>query len=115
MKTEQKPLVTARDFREFFAAIPDEKWANESVMWEKDGKCCAYGLLGVRSATPEDPRYIDNIPNAVNLNKINVPQKDYNWREWTDVSDGRNPFYNQTTAKARVLAALDEIIAKEAA
>lgn len=73
-------------------------------------KCCAFGHLGMRDAL-----CIYDIPAARIFSKLQdkIAHKDYGWQGWVDINDGSNKHYRQPTPKARILAALDQIITQE--
>lgn len=98
-------MKTAQEFRAFFEAIPDEKWDCGGYWHPPTGACCAYGHLGVRlpiqEATNGDAQRLGEIFAEFGFGVVAV-------------NDGKlMRFSHLYGAKARILAALDEIIAKE--
>lgn len=90
-------LRTAEDFKRFFEGIPDEKWCTQ-VYIDDNGRCCAMGHLGPNTLRAQVVR--DLFENILVTNAATV-------------NDGDHPDFQQPTPKQRILAALDEIIAKE--
>lgn len=104
-----KPLLrTAQEFRDFFAAIPDEKWCIHKFVNEH-GQCCAQGHLGMTSwgfVTPDARRLQNMFKEAF---------RERNFSSCCDwgvgsVNNGYTEDFQQPTPKARILAALDYII-----
>lgn len=87
-------MKTAKEFYDFFSAIPEEKWTIGTFLSE-DGRCCAMGHLGCsRDNTTAPGMALENIFQATG-------------RFVTEVNDW---FYPRETPKQRILAALEDAI-----
>lgn len=85
-------MKTAKEFHDFFSAIPEEKWTIGAFLSD-DGKCCALGHLGCSwDDTTENGMAIENIFQATG-------------HCVTEVNDG---IYRGDTPKQRILAALED-------
>lgn len=98
-------MTTAREFRDFFAAIPDEKWSTD-VYWTDGVQCCAYGHLGVRLVDGVTPEFSGD---AFEFRRLGAQHGIM----WACVNDRWHADRQEPTPKARILAALDEIITEE--
>lgn len=101
MKTAEREseLKTVDDFIEFFSGIPEEQWCCESFK-NPDGRCCAAGHLGEDAFT--------ETKNGSNLERLMG-----DWGTVWSINDGDHPDFQQPTPRARILAALNEIKAKQ--
>lgn len=94
--------------REYLAPIPDRLWKTGS-MGVYGLRCCAAGHLGAAAATPELKKIqLTELRTAVRLA--------FNARfgmSIVQVNDRAQSRFQQSTPKARILAALDECIAAE--
>ena len=88
-------------FIDKFEAIPDDKWTTGKYT-EGNGVCCALGHCGERES-------------SVDSTKANALRQLFGYEPFTvsTVNDGGYPAYPQPTPKARILAALNDIKAKE--
>lgn len=84
-------MKTAREFYDFYAAIPEEKWCTGAYENLK-GQCCALGHLDIHF------KYSNNTIKA--LIKI---------LRWPNlINEGYLKTYSQLTPKQRILAALQD-------
>jgi hypothetical protein len=113
MSEDRKHL--AKMFHKKFEAIPDEKWCT-GVQVAADGRRCALGHV---SELPANHGVLTSTPATQQLQSL------FPWRErgrdnWglegdvrfcvASINNGGCPDYQQETPKARVLAALEDII-----
>jgi hypothetical protein len=106
---------TAEYFIRKFEAIPEEKWCvNE---FRAGRKKCALGHCGVRANTPVKVDAVDHfgscpwgIPAADALHRL-VGQ--HFSSGVGHINDGEHPLFKQPTPKARILAALSDILVRE--
>ena len=94
-------MKSAKEFRDFFAAIPDEKWT-QGTYSDGQGRCCAMGHVGPYTEGGHLLRKIVGDALDCGVGSINDATP------WCPKS-----IKNLPTPKARILAALDEIIASE--
>lgn len=93
-------FTTLEQFRDYFAGIPEERWCVGKFVI--DSKCCARGHLGSRSGiiiTKADDNFAGLIMSLLHAHPSWI-------NNWPDVS------FPQPTPRARILAAIDEAIAK---
>jgi hypothetical protein len=116
----QQELNTAEEFRDFYAAIPEDKWG--MFHFVQDGRCCALGHLGMRHEMFQNVGSTDfhNVaPEPVKLLSRILGVND--WGHISSLNDGcasTSTFLkarNNPTPKTRILAALNDAIAKEKA
>jgi hypothetical protein len=94
-------MKTAQEFKEFFSAIPEEKWFIGYFVSDKDpNMCCALGHLGHRfdKATNNSKLFL------ILCNKVKVDSV-------TEVNDKSSKSFPQPTPKQRILALCDKMIA----
>lgn len=99
-------LTTAKDFREYFAEIPEEGWTTGVFFKEgSEQTCrCAVGWL----CDPSDLSN-DGLGWVTRKSLISLFHEHLELSVST-VNDGLSIRYQETTPKARMLAALSEII-----
>lgn len=85
---------TAKEFYDFYNTIPEEMWCTLTFKNEI-GQCCAYGHVGCTLGR--------NTMESNNLAHILDYGVSY-------INDGFNPRYKQPTPKARILAALLDVM-----
>lgn len=113
-------MKTAKEYRDFFDAIPDNKWI--TGQFSGDGDChCVRGHLGERYDYARDestrPAPVETLSAMVGRQFGNISDA------YDDITNGRvmlarindnrydNPF-KQATPKARILAMCDALIAE---
>lgn len=119
------PLYDLPFFRSLFAAIPDDQWCNWTVLSD-DGRRCARGhagdisnmgrnrerlaafdghfesLIGHVTLMPGVRNDFDEVV-SVSLHRCDIVA--------AQISNGTTAQYQQATPKARILAAIDDLIA----
>lgn len=110
-------FTTAQEFRDFYAKIPNEKWTTGYYTCPKDGsKHCARGHLLALDPDEDGWGLPQRRTHGAMLSMITEKHR-YTLLEampLTHINDYKSDLLPQETPKARVLAALDLIIAKEA-
>jgi len=89
--------MNAQDFIDFFQAIPDEKWTTGTYS-NVHGQRCAFGHCfdkDIIFETRTDAKLVSLFGRITAL--------------VTEVNDGKDPRFQQSAPKARILAALEEI------
>lgn len=87
-------------FIDKFTTIPDSEWC---IGWfsDKEGRHCAYGHCGVEVGNSTDEsRALDRLFRKSDLALYDII---------AEINDGRREEYHQSTPKARILAALEDI------
>ncbi len=112
-------LKTLEEFRAFYDAIPDEEWHTKTYLKSlfdsrggADPTCrCALGWLMpvklLENGVYVEARNFDE--NEDNIDRL----QNMLGRAISSINDGRNPAYQQATPKARILAAIDDAIARD--
>lgn len=95
-----KRLKTVEDFIEFFRSIPKNKWTTTGQFCAH-GRCCAFGHLGARYGTRDTP----NSARIASLTEMHP-----SGRRLISVNDSRAGTFMQRSAKARVLAYLQQLM-----
>lgn len=96
-------MKAAKEFFDFFSGIPDEKWCTGAIR-NGEGQCCAVGHVNGKAN-----------PGALTdaLNPSKNPEDSYgtaNYRSPASINDGEDIRYPQATPKARILAALKDVM-----
>jgi len=106
--SEEPSKFTVGHFITKFEAIPEEKWATGDYVNYVDPTCrCALGHCGWGSDTSN----FVTTAEGDTLNKI-LPRT-RNLFAAAAINDGKNPLYQQSTPKQRILAALRDVQEKE--
>lgn len=85
------------------SAIPDEQWCVGDYVI--GSACCALGHIGYRDPrTPDDYKINDDLNRKF---RLVIPAWDFDNMHYAN--DERNPKFNQSTPKARVLAYLESL------
>lgn len=91
-------------FTEKFSKIEEDKWCTTRYQNKDTRQCCAMGLCGMGSQYT----YVDLAPQTSEPWRLRELFRAYKLNI-TAVNDGFDSRYQQTTPKARVIAALSDI------
>lgn len=105
-------MKTPQEFRDFFEAIPEEKWATNDYV-KPDGTMCAMGHLGCRRRSSVFGAALFISQQAHDFEHLIYRSMLLDGKGASDINDGRAiELFPQFTPKARILALCDELIAK---
>lgn len=102
-------METAKEFRDYFASIPDEKWCRGSLRRETDPTiCCALGHIGFSSFINGDNFDSVDSTRLIDLfHKYDMSVAEENDKMQFIFDENINRY---RTPKENILAALDKII-----
>lgn len=96
-------MNTLQEFRDFFAAIPEERWCTE--VYEAGDKCCALGHLGNSVYVPcQKDTDAKRFAILMNLHFNTAVAR---------INDGDDIRFQQPTPRQRILAAIDAAMEEE--
>lgn len=104
---------TLEGFRSYLLAIPDDQWCS-GVYANDDGQRCAQGHVCHRSSEIDEMGYpvLKGSDAILALRELFQPLSQNAFLQTVgQVNNGDHPSYQQPTPRARILAALDDLIA----
>lgn len=112
---EDKPLTECQKIKALLSPIPEDQWLTDAFT-DGQGKCCAIGhLMRLQSSNPSDYG-IGNCRDDIHFNDgsryhrmRHISFKFYGF-DFAYVNNMQCRKFPQPTPKARVMAALDELI-----
>lgn len=121
MNTSEQPNCDVNWFINFFTGIPDDQWCQDTVGEANGGRRCAIGhcRFGIDGGIVDETGYGPTERALARLLSTFAWDASTSTLEnltiITNINDGKNIAFPQSTPRARILAALREIQAKQEA